>query len=159
MPNWIVSDDEVPAKSGTKRGRGQTRAVKPTARDKAGPARILIVEDDFFVSLEIEAAVADAGFEVAGVVNSAEDAERYAAETRPDLIVMDIRLATERDGIDAALAIFRATGIRSIFATAHADIHTRERAATSLPLGWVAKPYAMPWLIKTIKQALKELKD
>jgi len=70
---------------------------------------------------------------------------------------MDIRLATARDGVDAALAIFRSTGIRSIFATAHADQHTKERAAEACPLAWVAKPYSMASLVGTIRHALDEL--
>src|SRR5215510_11377652 len=81
--------------------------------------RILVVEDDFFVSLEMEASLTDAGFQVVGPVHTAEEAERFAAEQRPNLAIMDIRLLSQRDGVEAALAIFRATGIRSIFATAH----------------------------------------
>jgi DNA-binding NarL/FixJ family response regulator len=119
----------------------------------------LVVEDDFFVSLEIEAALLDAGFDVIGPANTAEEAERYAAEQRPDLIVMDIRLLSRRDGVEAALAIFRTTGIRSIFATAHADAHTRARAVAAKPLGWIAKPYAMDALVTLVRQALKEMND
>jgi DNA-binding NarL/FixJ family response regulator len=115
-----------------------------------------VVEDDFFVSMEIESALTDAGFEVIGPANTAEDAEHYAAEQKPDLAIMDIRLLSRRDGVDAALAIYRATGVRSIFATAHDDPHTRERAAAARPLAWIAKPYAMDVLVLLIRRALKE---
>lgn len=122
-------------------------------------ARVLAVEDDFFVALEMETALAEAGFDVIGPAKTAEDAERYAAEMRPDLVVMDIRLLSRRDGIDAALAIFNTTGIRSIFATAHDDAHTRARAAGAQPLGWITKPYTMDALIALIRRVLNDVKS
>lgn len=133
-------------------------ATHTAGKQNLEPPRILVVEDDFVVSLEVESALTEAGFEVVGVANSAEEAEQRASEQRPDLIVMDIRLATARDGVDAALSIFRSTGIRSIFATAHADPHTKERAADARPLAWVAKPYSMTSLVGTVQTALAELK-
>ena len=121
--------------------------------------RILVVEDDFFVSLEMESALTEAGFAVLGPANTAEEAERYAVEQKPDLIIMDIRLLSRRDGVEAALAIFRATGIRSIFATAHEDPETRARAADAKPLGWIAKPYAMDVLVGLVRHAFKAAKN
>jgi len=160
MKNWPIVEHAIPPKS----GKGRVRGTVPGADDVSesegsGAPRILVVEDDFFVSLEMEAALTGAGFQAVGVANSAEEAERYAAEEHPDLIVMDIRLTTERDGIDAALAIFRKLGIRSILATAHEDSHTRERAAAARPLAWLVKPYAMESLIATVRAALMELKN
>ena len=99
-----------------------------------------------------------AGYEIVGVVNSADEAERTALSEKPDLIVMDIRLVGRRDGIDAALEIYRKGGIRSIFATAHADARTRKRAEAAAPLGWLAKPYAMESLTAVVHTALAELK-
>jgi len=85
---------------------------------------------------------------------SAEEAEDLAAKHRPKLVVMDIHLAGERDGVDAALTIFRTHGIRSVFATAHQDSHTRHRAEPSAPLGWLSKPYAIDHLTATVRNAL-----
>ena len=156
MPYWPMIDRAVAGKRGAKQAP-QTESSAPKAAADASPVRprVLVVEDDFFVSLEIETALNDAGFEVIGPVNTAEDAEQYAAEHKPDLVVMDIRLLSRRDGVDAAIAIFNATGIRSIFATAHDDPHTRERAAAAKPLAWIAKPYAMDALVILIRRALK----
>src|SRR5262249_42871937 len=66
-----------------------------SALDQVPPveARILVVEDDFLVAMEIEAALVDAGFDIVGVVASAEEAVDLAASERPALVVMDIRLA------------------------------------------------------------------
>src|SRR5260370_23253329 len=70
------------------------------------PARILVVEDDFLVAAEIEIALSDAGFDVAGVAASAADAVELAQSQMPALVVMDVRLARERNGIHAAVEIF-----------------------------------------------------
>src|SRR6266849_5702111 len=120
-------------------------------------ARILVVEDDFLVAAEIETALSDAGFDVAGVAASADDAVELAQSQRPALVVMDVRLAGERDGIHAAVEIFRTLGIRCIFATAHYDQHSLERAGPAMPLGWLQKPYSMVSLVNAVRRALREL--
>src|SRR5262245_36268948 len=121
------------------------------------PARILVVEDDFLVAAQIEIALSDAGFDVAGVAASADEAVELAQAQRPALVVMDVRLAGERDGIHAAAEIFRKLGIRCIFATAHQDRHLLERAKPVMPLGWLQKPYSMVSLVNAVRRALKEL--
>jgi DNA-binding NarL/FixJ family response regulator len=122
----------------------------------AGPARILIVEDDFLVASDMEMALTEAGMEIAGVASSAEKALELAEAERPALAVMDIRLAGKRDGIDAALDLFGTLGIRCVFATAHHDTATRARAEAAHPLAWVSKPYTMATLIEAVRDALKE---
>jgi len=64
---------------------------------------------------------------------------------------MDIRLAGARDGVDAAIEIYRSFGIRSVFATAHSDARTMARGQEANPLAWVAKPYSPAGLITEIK--------
>ena len=123
--------------------------------DKA--ERIMVVEDDFLVAMQMESALTDAGFEVAGVASSGEDAIGLALSERPRLVVMDIRLAGDRDGIDTALQLFAERGIRCIFATAHQDEQARKRAAPAVPLGWLQKPYTMTSLVGMVRQALDEL--
>jgi DNA-binding NarL/FixJ family response regulator len=121
------------------------------------PARILVVEDDFLVAAEIEIALSDAGFDVAGVAASAAEAVELAQSQRPALVVMDVRLAGGRDGIHAAVEIFQKLGIRCIFATAHYDQHSLERAKPAMPFGWLQKPYSMDSLVNAVRRALKEL--
>ncbi|HLH11652.1 MAG TPA: response regulator [Methylovirgula sp.] len=118
-----------------------------------GP-RILIVEDDYFVGLQNEDMLAKAGFNVIGIATTAEYALTLAAERKPDLVLMDIRLAHGGDGIDAAMKLLQRFGIRSIFATAHADAGTRSRAAAAKPLGWVVKPFTAAALVKSVRDAL-----
>ena len=122
-----------------------------------GPARILVVEDDFLVAMQMESALTEAGFEVAGVAASGEDAIELALSERPQLAVMDIRLAGDRDGIDTALQLFSEQGIRCIFATAHHDEQSRKRAAPAVPLGWLHKPYTMTSLVGLVRSALDKL--
>jgi two-component system, response regulator PdtaR len=121
-------------------------------------SRILIVEDDFLVALQMESALAGAGFDVAGVAHSAEDALELAAVHRPALIVMDIRLSGRRDGIDAALALYATHGVRCVFASAHQTAEARARAQPANPLAWLAKPYTMQSLVETVRQALGSLR-
>jgi CheY-like chemotaxis protein len=103
-----------PAPFRARRKRGTASASRATAE------RVLLIEDDFLVANQIEAALIDAGFEIAGVGSSADEAIELASSLRPTLCVMDIRLAGGRDGIEAAIEIFKAHGIRCTFATAHA---------------------------------------
>src|SRR5262249_14661952 len=75
----------------------------------------------------------------------------------PVMAIMDIRLIGRPDGIEAALEIFRETGIRCIFATAHHDARMRARAEAALPLGWLPKPFAPHALVAMVKRALAQL--
>lgn len=117
----------------------------------ARPMRILLVEDDFIVAGELEQCLLDAGFDVIGPASSAEEAVRLALEFKPALVVMDIRLVGPRDGIEAAIDIYRQAGIRSIFATAHSDLHTMKRGEAANPLDWVQKPYNPLSLVRQIR--------
>jgi len=162
----------IPKKSVLDRGRQSRRSAAPSDRprlvfardDTAGrekrlevPVRILVVEDDFLVAMQMESALTEAGFEVAGIASSGEDAVELALGERPRLAVMDIRLAGDRDGIDTAVQLFSQQGIRCIFATAHHDEHARRRAAAAAPLGWLHKPYTMESLVGLVRYALEEL--
>ena len=127
------------------------------AQPAALQAPILVVEDDFLVAMQIEAALTEAGFALTGTAASGEEALAMAAAIRPGLVLMDIRLAGKMDGVDAALALFRDHRIRCIFATAHHDPEVRRRAAPAEPLGWLAKPYAMPAMLEAVRQGFADL--
>jgi len=140
------------------RGMMRSAAEPDTGAGLAGRPGILLVEDDYLVASEMEAGLIDAGLNVVGVAATAADAVRLTLAERPALAIMDIRLAGVRDGIDAALEIFRTTGVRCIFATAHNDPQTRARAEPAAPLGWIAKPYSVEALIALTRRALAGLK-
>ncbi|GAB2176224.1 response regulator [Dongia sp. agr-C8] len=108
---------------------------------------------------DLEGGLRDAGLEVVGPVPTAEEALALARSERPLLAVMDIRLAGAKDGIDAALELYRELGIRCIFASAHVEPPYRQRAAAASPLGWVQKPYTIDTVVETVKRALPEVKQ
>ncbi|MCE6949746.1 response regulator [Cereibacter sphaeroides] len=121
-------------------------------------ARILVVEDEWLVACEIEAALEGEGWEVVGIAASADEAVRMAEVHRPDLVLMDIRIRGNRDGIHAALEISRRFGLRSLFVSANHDPGTRERAQAAYPLGWVPKPFSAPLLVSAVEEALRGLR-
>ena len=135
-------------------GEPREKQRAETAGQADAGSGILIVEDDFLIAMQAEIALVDAGFEVVGVAAAADEALALARERRPAIAVMDIRVAGPRDGIDAAGDLFRALGVRSVFATAHDDQLTRARAEPFAPLGWLTKPYTMASLINVIRAAL-----
>jgi two-component system, response regulator PdtaR len=128
-------------------------------RHTSVPPRIAIVEDDFLIAWQAETALSEAGFTVVGVVGSAEEALRLVEEQHPSLVLMDIRLAGERDGIDAAIELFERHGTRCVFATAHHDAAARARAERAKPLAWLPKPYAMASVVAVMHEAVKRLRD
>jgi two-component system, response regulator PdtaR len=121
--------------------------------------RILIVEDDLLIASQMEAALTDAGFQIAGTASTGKEALQLAHEQSPTLVVMDIRLGGDRDGIDTALELFRSHGIRCIFASAFSDQEAERRAAPAAPLGWLQKPYTMTALTAKVSQAVRELRS
>lgn len=127
-------------------------------QDKIGRARVVIAEDDFLIAMQAEQALSTAGLEVVGITISAEEVLDLARRERPTLVVMDIRLAGRRDGIEAARELLQQLNIRCIFATANDDFHMRERAKHFAPLGWLTKPYTMNSLIDSVTDALVELR-
>jgi two-component system, response regulator PdtaR len=136
---------------------GSAEAAEPSEEPSSRPAPcILLVEDDFLVGMEMEMGLEEAGYAVV-IATTAEEAAALAEKHRPALAVMDIRLAGERDGVDAALEIFRRFEIRSLFASAHGDSHFRARAEAARPLGWIAKPYRVGTLLRAVEEALREV--
>ena len=102
--------------------------------------RILIVEDEFFIALDAEEQAKSLGHTVVGIAVSADEAVRMAGEAKPDIVLMDIRLRGQRDGIAAALDIRDRYGIESIFVTANTDPATLTRAKAIEPIGVLEKP-------------------
>jgi two-component system, response regulator PdtaR len=102
--------------------------------------RILIVEDEFFIALDAEEQAKALGHAVVGIAVSADEAIRLAAEERPDVVLMDIRLAGAEDGISAAREIRSRYGIQSIFVTANTDPSTLTQAKAVGPIGVLEKP-------------------
>jgi two-component system, response regulator PdtaR len=127
------------------------------AKRQVNPARIMIAEDDYLIASEMEGALREAGFEVVGIAASTKEVLELASVHRPLLVVMDVRLSGQRDGVDAAIDLFSLHGIRCVFATAHHTPQTRARAEPANPLAWVSKPYTMPSLIEAVRKAVRDV--
>jgi two-component system, response regulator PdtaR len=102
--------------------------------------RVVVVEDEAIIAMELEDLLAELGAEVVGTAPSAARAIELARTLRPDCMTMDIRIQGARDGISAAIEIYESFGIRSAFVSAFGNPETAARAKAAHPLGWVPKP-------------------
>ncbi len=116
--------------------------------------RILIVEDEGLIARDIKDMVRNAGYEVSAVVGTGEDAVEKAETTHPDLILMDIILRGEMDGVEAAEKIRKRFNIPVIYLTAHTDENTLQRAKLTEPLGYTLKPVEQKELMTVMEMAL-----
>lgn len=116
--------------------------------------QILVVEDENIVAMDIRQSLQRLGYSVPAVVATAEDALVAAERWRPDLILMDIRLRGETDGIQAATQIRDDYRLPVVYLTAFADASTLERAKTTEPFGYILKPFEDRELNSTIEMAL-----
>ena len=117
-------------------------------------ARVLIVEDESLIAEEINDRLTRLNYEVVGIEDTAERAWTTANTTRPDLVLMDIRLKGEMDGIQAADRIRRELNIPTVYLTAHNDAATLARAKETQPLGYLLKPFQERDLFVTLEIAL-----
>jgi len=103
--------------------------------------RILIVEDQRLIAVDIEKTLQRMGYEVVAKAGRGDEAIAKASEILPDLVLMDIRLEGDMDGIQAAEAIRARTDVPVVYLTAFADDETILRAKTTSPFGYVVKPF------------------
>jgi PAS domain S-box-containing protein len=104
-----------------------------------GDAKILVVEDERITAEDIKSGLEFAGYTVPAIVSSGEDAIEKAGELKPDLVLMDIKLKGEMDGIEAAGQIRVRYDIPVIYLTAYSDESTVQRAKVTEPSGYILK--------------------
>jgi AmiR/NasT family two-component response regulator len=103
--------------------------------------RILVVEDEALVAEDLKDMVLEFGYEVPGIARTGEKAIALAGEHQPDLVLMDINLASEMDGITAGGEIRSRWGIPIIYVTAFANQEFIDRAKKTTPSGYILKPF------------------
>lgn len=103
--------------------------------------KILVVEDESILALDIQGYLRGFGYQVAAVADKGEIAVKLAKKHQPDLVLMDIRLKGEMDGIDAGEHIWQTLRIPVIYLTAYAEEATLERAKKTMPYGYILKPF------------------
>lgn len=118
--------------------------------------QILVVEDEAIIARDITSTLTDLGYGVAPAVDSAESAFASISEARPDLVLMDIRLRGELDGIEAAQRIRNVFAVPVVFLTSHADELTIQRAKATGAYGYVLKPFSDRDLRTAIEVALEK---
>lgn len=116
--------------------------------------KILIVEDESVVALDLCRRLEQRGYQVIGRLARGEDVLPFVRGNCPDLVLMDIGLRGEMDGVTAASNLFDELKIPSIFVTAHADERTVERAQLAEPLGYLVKPFKDAELFASIQTSL-----
>lgn len=118
------------------------------------PAKVLIVEDESIIALDIQNSLVNAGYHVVAIATCADEALDLTAQFNPDLVLMDIRLCGEMDGVEVAEKIRREFNLPVVYLTAHADENTLQRAKITEPFGYILKPFEDRELITTIEIAL-----
>lgn len=103
--------------------------------------KVLVVEDENIIAMDIQYTLRRFGFNVCGVVSTGEESIESAIRTNPDLILMDIKLRGKMDGIYAAKQIQSKFNIPVIYLTAYGDESTLNRVDRTKPFGYINKPF------------------
>ncbi len=116
--------------------------------------KILIVEDETLVALDIQCTLENLGYCVPAVVSSGEESIKKASEIHPDLVLMDIKLSGDMDGITAAEQIYNRFRIPVVYLTAYADDKILEGMRRIKFFGYISKPFDERDLQKMIERVL-----
>jgi len=116
----------------------------------------MLVEDESIIARDIENILLNYGFEVVGIFSKAEDAIEKVVELNPDLILMDIVLKGQIDGIEAAQKIYEKIQVPIIYLTAYADEDTIKRIVNTVPYGYFLKPFEEKELYTWIQTTLSK---
>jgi len=125
----------------------------PDQYDAVAGARILICEDDPLFAEDMATTLMDLGYEIAGTAATGEEAIRAVEELGPDLIMMDINLTGQIDGIEAAEQIRAQFDIPLVYWTTYTETEIFERAKHTEPYAYVSKPFAfleLKWIVETV---------
>ena len=125
-----------------------------TAEFSCSEPRALIVEDEILIAEELTDRLSRLGFSVIAAVDTAEEGIAIATRERPDLVLMDIRLKGEKDGVQAAQEIRRQLDVPIVYVTAYSDRLTVDRAQSSEHDGYILKPFHTRELQSTIDVAM-----
>ena len=119
--------------------------------------QVLVVEDEVIVSMDLRYKLESLGYSVPAEIRSGEEAVAAACQMRPDVVLMDIWLGGDLDGIDAAVQIQDLTGVPVVYLTAHVDEATLERAKLTEPYAYLLKPVDSQELQTVIAVAIQKL--
>jgi K+-sensing histidine kinase KdpD len=127
------------------------RTIYSVKENKMSKMRVLVVEDEVLTAKTLCAGLQRLGYEIADNVASGEEAVQVASETCPDIVLMDIRLAGEMDGIEAAAQIRAQRDVPIVYLTAYEDEPLLKQARLTAPYGHILKPFQERELQRTIE--------
>jgi two-component system, OmpR family, response regulator len=119
--------------------------------------KVLIVEDETIVALELKKELERLDFEVTGIVFTQKKVMDSIQASRPDIILMDINLGKNEDGIEIAKEIYQTYKIHILYLTAFSDDNTMQRAFDTNPIGYIVKPFKSEELKININLAMYKL--
>lgn len=119
------------------------------------PARILVVEDESIVAFNLQQRLEQLGYDVPAIAVSGQESLDLVDETRPDLVLMDIHIQGDMDGIDVASRLRETHAVPVIYLTAYSEDSTLERARQTGPYGYLLKPFSERELHATIQMAFE----
>lgn len=165
QPAWDVGGGRLDLPSrpsgGLSLGRGgsgprrRRRVARPGEDPELSAVRVLVVEDEALVVMNLTAMLEDLGAEVLDTVASGREAVRRARRLRPQLAVVDVRLKDGETGIDAARIMADELGVAIVFATAHSDPHIVGMMAAVPGAQRLFKPYDAGQLADAMRRALR----
>ena len=118
---------------------------------------VLIVEDDIIIAYDVKSTLEKYGYKIFDIVLSAEDAIASVEKNKPDLVIMDIILAGEMSGLEAAKVIAEKYSGNIVFLSALADVKTLQLAGDISSLGYIIKPFQDNVLISKIDNAFEKI--
>lgn len=124
-----------------------------------GKVKVLVVEDEWIIANDIKDSLVDMGYMVTSIAASGEEAIRKAREDSPNIILMDIVLRGDIDGIEASQQIYDSMQIPVIYLTAYVNEYMVERAKKTQHFGYLIKPFKDKELDIAIKMALHKVKE
>jgi len=150
--------------------RRRKSAVEPKRRHKRAAQserhatarkmqRILIVEDEPMIAELVSTILTDAGYEVIGIARDERSAVTQAKRSTPELVLMDIKLANNSDGVEVARRLQSEKPVSVLFTSAYVDQRTFERASAVNPVGFLGKPYSPQSLLNALAIAGEETKQ
>ncbi len=120
------------------------------------PVNILVVEDDFIIAAHISALLTESGYTVAETLSKGESVVSFIDNNPVDVILMDINLAGDLDGVETARLVMQKHTIPVIFLTANVDTTTFDRAKDTYPAGFISKPFKNEDLTRTLELVISK---
>lgn len=118
---------------------------------------ILIVEDDAIIAMDMEQVLSRKGYKVIGILDKGEKVLPFVVENLPDIILMDINIKGNINGVDVAKKLLDDLDMRVIYVTAYSDLNMREKASLTSPIGYLIKPVRESELVEMIEYAMEKL--